>query len=87
MAESRGWWDKGVRVILRDAGTQTVVNNSQQAAEVLLYRWPERKAGPKHLEARRSVMKAMENALDRQRQADARKAFEEAASEAGISLE
>ncbi len=63
MAESRGWWDQGVKVLLRDAGTQIVVNNSYQAARILLDDWPAGKAGPKHLEARRAVVKAMERAF------------------------
>ncbi len=86
MAVERGWWDQGVKVVLRGDAAHTIVSNTHQAGRILLEDWPA-DPGPKHLQARRAVLRAMEKALDRRRQADARDAFAEAAKEAGIALE
>lgn len=82
----RGWWKQPVPVLLSGVATVTNVSNTHQAARVLLQDWP-MEPGPKHLAARRAVLKAMESALDAKRQAAARTAFEEAAREAGIAMD
>jgi len=85
MAVGGGWWDKPVRIERPDTGRPFNVSNNNRAAELLLNEWPA-EPGPKHLAARRAVLKAMEQALDARRQAVARKAFHEAAKEAGIAM-
>lgn len=83
MALERGWWDKPVPVTLHDAAAVTNINNTVQAADVLLNRWPVA-GGAKHLAARKAVVTAMRRALDAKAQAKARQAFAEAAKEADI---
>jgi hypothetical protein len=77
-------FDKPVRVALGPAGNVTyVVSTPLQAAQKLLNEWPD-VTGNRQLAARKAVLKAMENAQDALLRAKARKAFEEAAREAGI---
>ena len=82
----RGMWNKPVPIIQRKAGATLLVGNSIQAARILLQEWPAT-PGPKHLAARKAVLAAMEKALDKERQAKAREAFQDAAREAGIARE
>lgn len=77
-------FDKPVRVALGPAGNIThVISTPLQAAEKLLNEWPA-VSGNRQVAARKAVLKAMENAQDALLRAKARKAFEEAAKEAGI---
>lgn len=85
MTLERGWWDEPVPVALRGVAAITKVNNTRQAADVLINKWPTA-PGPKHLAARKAVLRAMKSALDAKQQAEARKAFAEAAKEAGIDV-
>lgn len=68
MAVGGGWWDKPVRIERPDTGRPFGVSNNNRAAELLLNEWPT-EPGPKHLAARKAVLKAMEKALDAKRQA------------------
>lgn len=86
MAVGGGWWDKPVRIERPDTGRPFNVSNNNRAADLLLHQWPT-EPGPKHLAARKAVLKAMESALDAARQAKAREAFREAAIEAGIAMD
>lgn len=86
MAVGGGWWDRPVRIERGNTGRPFNVSNNNRAAELLLNEWPT-KPGPKHLAARKAVLKAMEKALDAQRQAAARQAFLDAAKEAGIAFD
>lgn len=82
-------FDKPVTVALGPSGSISQrVDDAVKAGEVLLdkKKWP----GPstaKHLAARRAVLKALENAHDAMLAAKARKAFEQAAIEAGLFRE
>lgn len=69
-------------------GTFQRVDDPVKAGEVLLDRktWQAPNTA-KHLAARRAVLKALENAHDGMLAAKARKAFEEAAMEAGLLRE
>jgi hypothetical protein len=86
MAIERGWWDTGVPVTLHGASAVTRVTNTHQAADLLLNQWPVQ-PGPKHLAARKAVLKAMTRHRDAKALAAARKAFDEAAAEAGIRVD
>lgn len=86
MSAERGWWLKPVIIERESIGRMLHVNNTRQAARMLLEEWPAT-PGPKHLAARRAVLAAMEKALDAKRQAAAREAFRQAAIEAGIADE
>lgn len=60
-----------------------VVTSTHEAAECLLYRWPEDLRGPAHLAARYACIAVLEGA----KQPDhARKAFIKAAEESGIHV-
>lgn len=85
MSVGGGWWDKPVRIERGGSGRPFHVSNNNRAADLLLNEWPT-EPGPKHLKARNAVLAAMEKALDAKRQAAARKAFLEAAEEAGIAF-
>lgn len=80
-------FDKPVTVAIGPSGgVFQRVDDPQKAGEVLLdsRQWPSGSDTPKHLAARRAVLKAMENAHDHMLAAKARKAFEAAAQEADI---
>lgn len=84
--DPRTTFDKPVRVVLgKNGNIISVISRPEQAAEKLLYEWPGER-GSKHLAARTAVLKAMENAHDRTLRAQARKAFEAAAKDAGILM-
>ena len=75
-----------VRLALSRAGNVAhAVTSPEKAAEILLTDWPTNWT-PKHLAARKAVLKAMESAYTAASIARARKAFAEAADEAGILL-
>lgn len=60
------------------------ISTLDDAADVLLYKWPGPQETAKHLAARRAVYKAMQSAQSQADTAKARKALQEAAKEAGI---
>ncbi|SFU21204.1 DUF982 domain-containing protein [Mesorhizobium sp. YR577] len=77
-------FDRPVSVALGPSKNVLVnVASANQAAEVLFTKWPNRR-GPRHLEARKMVMAALE---DLSQSAAARKAFVEAAEEADILVD
>lgn len=81
-----GQFSPPVRISLGRAGNVAhAVTSPEKAAEVLLTDWPTRWT-PKHLAARKAVLNAMESAYTPAALARARKAFAEAADEAGILL-
>ncbi|MEI5682761.1 MULTISPECIES: DUF982 domain-containing protein [unclassified Mesorhizobium] len=59
------------------------VVSANEAAEILVTRWPDRR-GPRHLEARKIVLAALEGRLQ---PSDGRKAFVKAAEEADILID
>lgn len=85
-AVERGWWDKPVKISNDRYGRWLNVSSSAQADRILNEEWPV-EPGPKHLDARKAVYAARQKALDATRQAAARKAFLEAAKEAGIAFD
>ncbi|MEX0406898.1 DUF982 domain-containing protein [Aquibium sp. LZ166] len=81
-----GHFSPPVRVCLGRAGNVAhAVTSPEKAAEILLTDWPTGWT-PKHLAARKAVLKAMESAYTTATLARARKAFAAAADEAGILL-
>ena len=81
-----GQFSPPVRVSLGRAGNVAhAVASPKKAAEILLTGWPTDWTA-KHLAARKAVLKAMESAHTAAALARARKAFAEAADEAGILL-
>lgn len=75
-----------VRVSTGKAGNVALaVTSPEKAAEILLNKWPTTWS-PKHLAARKAVLKAMESANSDATLTKARKAFADAADEAGILL-
>ncbi len=81
-----GQFSPPVRITLGRAGNVAhAVTSPEKAAEILLAEWPTGWT-PKHLAARKAVLKAMENAHAGAAMARARKAFAAAAEEAGILL-
>lgn len=85
-AASRGWWDRPVRIERDRHGRWLNVSSSAQAERILIDEWP-MEPGPRHRAAREAVYAARQKALDATRQAAARKAFLEAAKEAGIAFD
>lgn len=81
MADTSAWWDKPVNVFVTDSSV-VAVTRLGRAVELLLGDWPG--DGPAYLEARKAALEAYSNPDDVLAQAKARKAFEEAAREAGI---
>lgn len=77
------WWSEPVRVEI-GTGTALNVNNSVQAARLLLEEWPHK--GPKALRARAAILKALERPDDPEVLDAAREAFVAAAGEAKILL-
>lgn len=77
-------FDKPVHVMLKPGKTY-VIERTRRAAEALLDDWPT-EGGPKHLAARKAILKCMKNAHDQMLAAKARKAFEDAAREANIFM-
>lgn len=77
-------FDKPVHVMLK-TGKTFVIERPLRAAEALLHEWPTQ-GGSKHLAARKAVLKALENAQDGMLAAKARRAFEDAAAEAGVLM-
>lgn len=75
--------DEAVSIAIKP-GKIRRVTTLEDAGEVLIYDWPGRTDTTKHRAARRAVLKAMQSAKERVETAKARKALEEAASEAGI---
>lgn len=81
-----GQFSPPVRVSLGRAGNVAhAVTSPEKAAEILLTDWPVNWTS-KHLAARKAVLQAMESAYTAATLARARKAFAEAADEAGILL-
>ncbi len=81
-----GQFSPPVRVSLGRAGNVAhAVTSPEKAAEILLTGWPADWTS-KHLAARKAVLQAMESAYTAATLARARKAFAEAADEAGILL-
>ena len=81
-----GQFSPPVRVSLGRAGNVAhAVTSPEKAAEILLTDWPTDWTS-KHLAARKAVLKAMQSAYTAATIARARKAFAEAADEAGILL-
>lgn len=81
-----GQFSPPVRVSIGKAGNIAHgVASPEKAAEILLEQWPA-PWGPKHLAARKAVLRAMESAYTTATLASARRAFSEAAEEAGILL-
>ena len=79
MAEA--WWDKPVHVFTSDS-TVVAVSRLSRAVDLLMNGWPG--DGPAYLEARKAALAAHSKPNDKRAQVKARKAFEEAAREAGI---
>jgi len=59
----------------------SMIGTTAEAAEALLYRWPEGKGGAKHLAARRACLRALKGEIQARK---AREALEAAAREADI---
>ncbi|MGB3899450.1 MAG: DUF982 domain-containing protein [Mesorhizobium sp.] len=76
-------FDIPVTVETAQTGRFLTVTRVGQAADLLLYKWPEDKKGPRHRAALRSLMDAMR---DRHAASVAREAFVEAAKEADIFI-
>lgn len=79
---STGWWSEPVRVSI-DGSTAISVTNNQRAAELLLSNWPNSR---RSFLARKAVLSAMENPDDPGTEYVARRAFEQAAEDAGYLL-
>lgn len=79
-----GSWNAPVRVSL-DGRTAINVSGNEQAARVLLGEWPF-EPGPKHLQARQTLLQSLEHPDDAAALEAARKAFAEAAREADVLL-
>lgn len=78
----RGWWKKAVAVQVTAATTVTV-NNTVQAARLLVSGWPIR-PGKMHNAAQDAMLHALDNITEDKRQVSARHAFRAAAREARI---
>lgn len=80
-------FDRPVRVTLGPHGTVSyIVTSPREAAEKLLHDdWPAN-TGKRQMAARVALLEALENARDVTLAAKARKAFEDAADEAGILM-
>jgi len=76
-------FDVPVTVETAQTGRFLTVTRVGQAADFLLYKWPEEKKGPRHRAALRAMMDVMQ---DRQAVAVAREAFVAAAKEADIFI-
>lgn len=76
-------FDKPVRVMLGNVAY--LVTNTRQAGELLMFKWPT-EGGKKARAARHALLIAMEAKHDTQLIKQARRAFAEAAAEAGIRI-
>lgn len=77
-----GWWGRPVPIVVGSNTTHHVTRPSA-AAELLLHDWPA-EGGPAYTIAKVAILKALEDPDDDRLSGAARKAFEEAAREAGI---
>ena len=80
-ADEHKWFDHPVAIMAgRHSWTRQDITSTRQAAEYLLYKWPEQR-GSKHLAARKACMAVLDGLKDVR---TARKAFAAAAAEADI---
>lgn len=73
-------FDRPVKVLLGGPGKTRIVSSTREAAECLLYRWPD-KRGPRHHAARLACMDVLQGL---KKAHAARRAFRAAADEADI---
>lgn len=83
MAEFETYPFHPVTVMTSKLGVMRGIGTVADAAKFLLYEWPEGKAGPKHLNARKVLLSCLEGNCS---PAIARVAFVEAAREANIYI-
>ena len=72
-------FNRPVPIRLRDGHFRSI-ESVQEAAQALLYKWPDDGAGKRHLAARRACLKVLEGLAEA---VAAREAFEAAARESG----
>lgn len=77
-----GWWDRQVRVMIGSSTAHNVMRPSH-AAELLMNEWPA-EGGPDYRKAKEAVLRALESPDDGSLNVASRRAFEDAAREAGI---
>ena len=64
IADEHKWFDQEVSILAGPRGlTLQHISNTRQAAEFLLYNWPEQR-GKKHLAARKACMAVLEGLKD-----------------------